>query len=270
MKQPKPKIVFFDIDETLYINHGEQRVPESAKIALRALKQQGIITAIATGRTIAVLPEKILAVIEECGIDMIVSINGQYVAYRGEKLAAFPVDKQKVAELTGSLKAHQIAHAFVAREGLFTVLEDEHSAAALAALQLPYAHDPAAHERYDIYQMLVFYTEAQNDAVRPLLPQDDQIIRWHPHAIDLLQASGSKARGIEAALGKLGLQMSDAMAFGDGPNDMEMLQEVGFGVAMGNAVPELKVVADYVCPAIDDDGIYRGLVDLGVIDAGTV
>ena len=82
MTQPQPKIIFFDIDETLYINREEKRVPESTKTALRLLKQKGIITAIATGRTIAVLPEKIKEVVAECGIDMIVSINGQYVQYQ--------------------------------------------------------------------------------------------------------------------------------------------------------------------------------------------
>ena len=56
------------------------------------------------------------------------------------------------------------------------------------------------------------------------------------------------------------------MAFGDAHNDAEMLKAVGLGVAMGNAEPEIKAIADYVCPAIDDDGIYRGLVDLGVIE----
>lgn len=55
------------------------------------------------------------------------------------------------------------------------------------------------------------------------------------------------------------------MAFGDAHNDMEMLQTVGFSVAMGNAVPEIKAIADYVCPPINEDGIYRGLVDLGIL-----
>ena len=79
--KPQPKIIFFDIDETLYINRGKKYVPESAKTALKLLKQKGIITAIATGRTIPVIPPKIVELIEECGIDMIVSLNGQYVEY---------------------------------------------------------------------------------------------------------------------------------------------------------------------------------------------
>ena len=92
-----------------------------------------------------------------------------------------------------------------------------------------------------------------------------KIIRWHPSGTDWLDKTASKARGIQTALQKLGLKMADAMAFGDAHNDMEMLQTVGFGVAMGNAVPEIKAIADYVCPPINEDGIYRGLVDLGIL-----
>lgn len=265
--KPQPKIIFFDIDETLYINRDEQRVPESAKTALRLLKQKGIITAIATGRTIAVLPDKIRAVIDECGIDMIVSINGQYVQYRGEKLTGFPLSSKLVDKLSGSLHQAQVAHAFVAYEGLFTAHEDEHSQAALGALGLPYQHLPQAHQNHEIYQMLAFYTAERDAEVAALMPDNMKVIRWHEHGTDWLDNAGSKARGIQAALAQLGLTLADAMAFGDAHNDYEMLQAVGFGVAMGNAEPEIKAIADYVCPPIDEDGIYRGLVDLGVIDA---
>ena len=57
------------------------------------------------------------------------------------------------------------------------------------------------------------------------------------------------------------------MAFGDGLNDLEMMGAAGFGIAMGNAAPELKAAADYVCPRADEDGIWRALIDLGVIQA---
>ena len=266
MTQPQPKIIFFDIDETLYINREEKRVPESTKTALRLLKQKGIITAIATGRTIAVLPEKTKEVVAECGIDMIVSINGQYVQYQDKPLATFAMDKTQVTTLSGSLKQHNIAHAFVTHEGLFTALENHLSQSAMASLGLPYAHQPDIFNHVNVYQFLVFYTTQQDDAVAPLLPENLQIIRWHEKGTDWLDKSGSKARGIQAALDKLGLTMADAMAFGDAHNDAEMLKAVGLGVAMGNAEPEIKAIADYVCPAIDDDGIYRGLVDLGVIE----
>ena len=50
MQNPQPKIIFFDIDDTLYIKD-ERRIADSTRAALQALKQQGIITAIATGRS---------------------------------------------------------------------------------------------------------------------------------------------------------------------------------------------------------------------------
>ena len=61
------------------------------------------------------------------------------------------------------------------------------------------------------------------------------------------------------------LKPENAVAFGDGLNDLEMLKAVGFGVAMGNAHPQLKAVADYVTDDIDDDGLYKGLQALGLI-----
>ncbi len=48
----------------------------------------------------------------------------------------------------------------------------------------------------------------------------------------------------------------EAMAFGDGKNDIEMLQTVGWGVAMENAAPEVKAAAKDVCGHVADDGIY--------------
>ena len=83
-----PKIVFFDIDDTLYLKH-ERRIPVSARDALLQLKARGIITAIATGRTPAVLPEPIRRLMAETGMEMLVAVNGQYVEYRGRPLAQF-------------------------------------------------------------------------------------------------------------------------------------------------------------------------------------
>lgn len=264
---PHPKIIFFDIDETLYINRGKKYVPESAKTALKLLKQKGIITAIATGRTIPIIPPKIVELIEECGIDMIVSLNGQYVEYQGKALAAFPLDNALLAQFSGCLTAHGIAHALATREGLFAIAENHYLQDALNALGIRYHHAPEACGKYATYQMLAFYPAEQDAEVDALLPPSLQTIRWHASGVDILDAAGSKARGIAAVLDKLDISLADSMAFGDGLNDVAMIKAVGFGVAMGNAAPELKAVADYVCPSIDEDGIYRGLVDLGVIEA---
>ena len=59
--------------------------------------------------------------------------------------------------------------------------------------------------------------------------------------------------------------MKDVMAFGDGLNDLEMMQAVGFSVAMGNGHPQTKALADYICPSVEEDGVLKGLKALGVI-----
>lgn len=48
-----------------------------------------------------------------------------------------------------------------------------------------------------------------------------------------------------------------AMAFGDGTNDIEMLETVGHGIAMGNATQDVKAVANEICGSVQDDGIYE-------------
>ena len=55
------------------------------------------------------------------------------------------------------------------------------------------------------------------------------------------------------------------MAFGDGGNDISMLEYVGSGVAMGNANPPVKLIADFVTKDIDDDGIEYALKHFGVL-----
>jgi len=61
------------------------------------------------------------------------------------------------------------------------------------------------------------------------------------------------------------MDMKDTVAFGDNLNDLEMLQTVEMGVAMGNARPEVKRVADAVTDSVDRDGIVKGLKQLQLI-----
>ena len=63
----------------------------------------------------------------------------------------------------------------------------------------------------------------------------------------------------------LQVDKADTIAFGDGYNDLEMLGFVDTGVAMGNAVEELKAVADYVTDAVDRDGIFKAMKFLELI-----
>ena len=78
----------------------------------------------------------------------------------------------------------------------------------------------------------------------------------------IMPRSASKAAGLELLLRTWGLSLYNAIAFGDEMNDLELVAESGIGVAMGNAVPEIKQVADRVTLTNDEDGVAVVLEEL--------
>lgn len=259
----KPKIIFFDIDDTLYIK-AERRIPESTLTALKQLKQQGIIIAIATGRGLGVFPNVVNQLIDQVGIELLVTINGQYVRYQGQTLIDYPLTALQIHQVTDYLTQQRIAYAYMTAETIFAFNETLALKNALNSLQIGYTLiQPSEFDTcLPVYQMLAFY---EDNRVTIDVPDSLKTVRWHFNGVDILDVNGSKARGIQVSLEKLGLDFADAWAFGDGLNDIEMLSQVGFGVAMGNAHPTLKAVADYICPSIVEDGIFHGLKALKII-----
>ena len=73
--------------------------------------------------------------------------------------------------------------------------------------------------------------------------------------LDLAPADVSKASGLESVCARLGVPAQDVLAIGDGRNDVEMLQWAGRGVAMGQAVDEVKRAADAVTTSVHEDGV---------------
>ncbi|MEV6838803.1 Cof-type HAD-IIB family hydrolase [Streptomyces sp. NPDC051133] len=76
-----------------------------------------------------------------------------------------------------------------------------------------------------------------------------------PGTVELQPCGVTKATGLALAAERLGIAPGRALAFGDMPNDIPMLDWAGHGVAMANAHPELKAVADEVTSSNEDDGI---------------
>ncbi len=65
-----------------------------------------------------------------------------------------------------------------------------------------------------------------------------------------------------------GFKREETAAFGDGMNDLGMIRWAGTGVAMGNAEPEVKAVADYVTTPVWEDGVKNALLHLGILTDG--
>ena len=97
-----------------------------------------------------------------------------------------------------------------------------------------------------VYQLMAGSSLAEHPALMKDVSHA-RITFWWNRAVDIIPTDGGKGRGIEKMLEYYHFDKSQAMAFGDGNNDIEMLKSVGHGVAMANASDELKAIADDVC-----------------------
>lgn len=80
------------------------------------------------------------------------------------------------------------------------------------------------------------------------------LTRSHPRLIEGMALGVDKGTGLLALCAQLGIDPARTLAIGDNDNDIPMLKAAGYGVAMGNATPGLKAVADWVAPTIEEDG----------------
>ena len=110
----------------------------------------------------------------------------------------------------------------------------------------------------EIYLAVAYLGREDDERIRSLLP-GCKATRWNDFGVDIISKSGGKLVGIDEYLKLLGISRDEAMAFGDGENDIDMLKNAGIGVAMGNAKDAVKESADYVTDSVDDDGIKKAL-----------
>lgn len=119
-------------------------------------------------------------------------------------------------------------------------------------------------ERVDVNKLIIYGAEAQVAALRQAI---DAQLKHAVHVtraniagmIEVLPANTSKGQAVKRLLAELDIDPANCLAVGDGENDIEMLQAVGIGVAMGNATPLLKEVADVIVPSNDEDGLALAL-----------
>lgn len=86
-----------------------------------------------------------------------------------------------------------------------------------------------------------------------------RIIRYDDRHIDVMKKGVSKGAALDRLVQTMGITLEDVMFIGDGLNDMEIVKAAGIGVAVGNANPELKAAADYVCSGCNTDGVIEAV-----------
>ena len=255
------KIIFFDIDGTL-IDMERKLISDKMLMTLKKLKENHIRIGIATGRSPLVIPR-----FEGVDFDVFLSFNGSYCYNDRQTIFGRPLPKEDVKTiiLNGKRMGRHVALATKDRLAANDVDKDLKDYFAIAGLEVPVAPDfDAIAENEDVYQIMAGSREEEYpDLMRGV--RASRIAAWWDRAVDIIPEGGGKGVGIERVLAYFGLDRSQAMAFGDGNNDLEMLETVGTGVAMANGSEELKRAADDICPSVSDDGIWQYCLKKGLI-----
>ena len=266
MTEKKIKAAIFDIDDTLFDMNTKTFIP-SAIIALKQLQENGIIVILATGR-----PPQTARAIHEQGVhpDYIVCTNGHIILdSKGNIIEAKTFSKELVQEVYDYCIQNNI--------GLLWKYPD---------LTYEYIHDDVFENFYnktkDSRKKVVFDDQKQHllrepnggclgstilqaNAFNAKFARRCVAIKIDDRSSDLLLYGVNKLSAVKEVLDLNRIDFDECVGFGDNNNDIEILSETGISVAMGNGSKELKEKVDFVTDDINDDGVYKALVKLGLI-----
>ncbi len=256
-----PKIIFFDIDDTLSRNG---IIAEHNKATLEQLADTDIKLVISTGRSKAILPEDILALLDADILDAIICMNGQYSFDKSGLISHYPLTAEQTDKIVRLCQKSDLIHKFDSATHIAWSDENERLRE-FNAVTPNSILDPEYYKSNTVYQCSVFFNNQQEKMQDIDFAQYDlKLVHWHQIGADILPAEASKARGIKDVCEYYAVDASECMAFGDGMNDLEMFDLVGFAVAMGDAQPALIERADFVTGTIEEYGIQTVLNQLAM------
>lgn len=254
------KIVFFDIDGTI-TSHEDGSISDKTKKAIETLKNKGIKIVAATGRPLSMCQE-----IRELGIDTFITANGGYVRHKEVVIHKVPMNQKLVREIVEySYKENHGLSYYTENFRMNGVKETEISVALKETLSLnEYPEiDDLIYDK-EVFLMCLFATDETVEKYKKIFPQIT-FRRWHPYVLNVLQEDVSKSLAILKVLEYFGFDKTEAIAFGDGENDIDMLELVGLGIAMGNGSVKLKNVADFITKTSSEEGVTYALEKYGII-----
>ena len=256
------KIAFFDVDGTL-VDMKKKVITPAMIETLKHLKENGIILCMATGRGPYLVPS-----FPGIDFDVFLSYNASYCYTKDEVIFSNPIPKEDVkAIVENASEIHRpVFLAGVEGGGANGCDKDLADYFAIAKSKVNVLDNFDFEKLMDkkVYQMMVgCYKEEYADILRDV--DGARITAWWTRAADITPANGNKGVGVRKILDYYHLDKENAIAFGDGTNDIEMLEAVGTGVAMGNATDDVKAVAGAICGHVAEDGIYHYCKEQGLI-----
>lgn len=249
-----PRVVSLDLDGTLL--HSDMTVSPRTVATLRRCAERGIRLVVASAR-----PARSIRALVPPDVPLTawVCYNGAETYENGELVLEQTLAPEVVrALLTVILRYAPDAMIALETRGLMfanRILEHpwEHKVVDLARI----AERPVAKMLFDAERI------ADLDAFRTEICDTCAFTLTDAGRLGHLMAPGvSKARALEALVARWDASMANVVAFGDDLNDLDILRESGLGVAMGNALPEVKRAADTETLTNDEDGVAVTLESL--------
>lgn len=253
------KYLFFDIDGTLT---GEQgRIYDSTRRTLRQLEANGHFIAITTGRAHFRAQE----FADEIGISYMVCEGGNAVCVNNEILNYEPMNQKALIRVCEEAQEKGIGFAysnqdsrirytpndaFIKQAGDFSMFMEVQ-----VKPELDYHHCGVLRRIFVALPPSEEYRLSSMNGIG-YMRYNDQFLIIEPD---------NKYHGIRKMMKLIQAPESDVVVFGDGFNDRKMFQQAPFKIAMGNAIDELKELADYVTADCDNDGIEKACRHFGWI-----
>jgi len=277
------KIVFIDIDGTLRGMDGH--IPASAVEACRRARKLGHLLYLCSGRNMGEIEDEIF----DIGFDGIAGSGGAHIVIDGRVIlnATMPVDTAK--RIATYLEECRCGFAL---EKNHDILPNRHYASFWKSVIGRFENEGKTNPFAIMVDILSKYPpiELEDDSV---FEDVNKIVFTGSGSVshaDIAKKFGGecelfrgsipysgeesgeigpvgihKGSALERIAEYHGMPVSDTVAFGDSDNDRPMLERAGVGIAMGNATPALKSIADSTTTAFDDDGLFNGFVKLGLI-----
>lgn len=273
------RAIVMDIDGTLL--NSQKQISDLTREALISAQNKGILLILASGRPTAAMTHyaEILEMNQHHGL--LVSYNGSRVVdcQTGETLFNQPIRVQDGKAVLEHLKkfdvivmienkdymmVNDVFHNQIVYQGKeINIIEYE---ARGGQYKLCEKDDLSEFLDYEVNKILIagdpdYLNENYKEIMKPFDRQLNCMFTA-PFYFEFTADGIDKAKALDAVLGPLGVDGDDVIAFGDGHNDMTMLQYCGTGIAMGNAVDDLKAIADEIGLSNDEDGIAHSLATL--------
>ncbi|MGA5604735.1 HAD family hydrolase [Streptomyces griseoincarnatus] len=251
-------LIATDLDGTLL--RGDDTLSDRSLAALARAGRAGVRHLVVTGRP----APRVRPLLDDLGCTGL-AVCGQgaqvYDAATRRMLWSVRLDRELAETALGKIEAEVgEVYAAVDQDGVdgVTLIEPGY--------RMPHPTLPAVRvERRDdlwarpISKVLLRHAELSDDALaaaaRSVVGSLATVTMSGPGTVELQPCGVTKATGLALAAEHLGVRPGETVAFGDMPNDIPMFRWAGHGVAMANAHPELKAVADEVTLSNEDDGV---------------